>query len=170
MLDKGTLVIYGGEGVCRIDDIICQSFGIQKEQKEYYVLVPIRNSLSKFYVPLDNEKLTSRLLNLLKYDEIVDLINDTEALDWIDDNKQRGKLYKEIFSSYDRKTVFSLAKLLYKAKNGEIPNVKKLYVLDEDAIRKVTQILYAELSYSLDVSSEDVLAVASGKIQLKRKN
>lgn len=170
MFDKGSLIVYGGEGVCRIDDIICQSFGGQQQEKQYYVLVPVRSASSKLYVPVDNEKLTSRIMTLLDFEEIKSLIDECEPFEWISDNKQRGKLYKEIFASYDRKAIFSLAKLLESAKSGEIECVKKLYVLDDDAIRRVSQILYAELSYSVELSPDEVLPIVAGKIELKKKN
>lgn len=170
MFDKGLLVVYGVEGVCRIGDIESRAFPGSADKKDYYVMIPIHNASSKLYVPVDNEKLTSKIKQLLTYDEIIGLIEKcSKNNEWISDNKLRSKYYKEVLNIYDREKIFSLARVLYLAKCGKIPNVKKLYVMDEDVLRKTAQILYSEISYVVDLEQEDVLPFIAGEMTCKRK-
>ena len=171
MLKIGSLVVYGVEGVCQVSDIISQSFAGSSEMKDYYVMVPVHNSSSKLYVPVDNEKLTSKIMELLSYDEIVELIEKcSDCNEWIADNKLRSKYYKEVLNSYDREKIFALARVLYLAKCGKIPGVKKLYVMDEDILRKTSQILYSEFSYVVELTQDDVLPFIAGEISCRRKD
>ena len=170
MLEIGALVVYGVEGVCQVSEIISQSFAGSDEMKDYYVMVPVHNSASKLYVPVDNERLTSKIMELLTYDQIIDLIDRCSSYnEWIADNKARSRYYKEVLSSYDREKIFALARILYLAKCGKIPEVKKLYVMDEEILRRTSQILYSEISYVVDLSFEDVLPFIAGEIVCKKK-
>ncbi|MBQ7353018.1 MAG: CarD family transcriptional regulator [Clostridia bacterium] len=170
MLKIGSLVIYGVEGVCQISEIVSQSFAGSSEKKDYYVMIPVHNSSSKLYVPVDNEKLASKIKQLLTYDEIIELIEKcSKNNEWIADNKLRSKYYKEVMASYDREKIFSLARILYLAKSGKIPEVKKLYVMDEDVLRKTSHILYSEFSYVVELEYENVLPFIAGEIVCKRK-
>lgn len=170
MLEIGGLIVYGVEGVCQVSEIISRSFAGSDDKKDYYVMVPVHNPASKLYVPVDNEKLLSKIMELLTYEQVIDLIKKSLGYnEWIADNKARSRYYKEVLSSYDREKIFALARILYLAKCGKLPEVKKLYVMDEDILRKTSQILYSEISYVVDVSQEDVLPFIAGEIDCKRK-
>lgn len=168
MYKIGDFVVYGIEGVCIINDIVTKSFG-SLDNAQYYVLVPATNKGSTFYVPVDNQLLTSKMMKLLDYDDILDLISNTKALEWENNNKLRAKQYKEVFSSYNREGLFSLAKLLHLAKSGKIPSVKKLYAMDDEIIRRISQLLYLEFAYSVDIEIDQVLPFVAGEIQCSRK-
>ena len=61
MLEKGDLVIYGAEGICRVLDINTQSFQEMNNTKVYYILEPLENQSGKLFVPVDNETLCKRI-------------------------------------------------------------------------------------------------------------
>ena len=58
---KGETVVYGGSGVCEIDDIKDVRFYHERPQK-YYILKPLFvNQAQVVYVPFNNEKLTAKI-------------------------------------------------------------------------------------------------------------
>lgn len=165
MLKIGMLVVYGSEGVCEIVDIQSQSFSRISTKREYYVLNPKVNSGAKIYVPLDNELLCKRIKPLLTYNELTSLIADKSLnLEWINDNKQRSKYYKDLFSTYERKSIFATARMIYEIKSGKNAEISRLYSIDEDALKKITQMIYSEISYIVDISEEQVLPLICGEI------
>ncbi len=169
MLKAGAIIIYGAEGVCKVTDVKKMSF-CGGEEKDYYVIVPIQNQGSRLYVPLDNEHLTSKIMKLLSYEEIIELINtDTEKIEWLPDSKARSKYYKEILNSFDRKKIFALAKMLYNAKLGKIDGITKIYTVDEDILKKTSQFLYTEFSYVANITPDEVLPFICGEIVCKKK-
>ncbi|MBQ7760693.1 MAG: CarD family transcriptional regulator [Clostridia bacterium] len=171
MYKIGDMVIYGTDGVCLVEDIIEKSFGDSVSTNKYYVLVPKGNKGSKFYVPVDNPVLTSRIMKLLSYSEVLDLINSLDSsIEWIDNNKLRARYYKDTMSSYSREAIFQLAKQLHYARVGKIESVKKLYTMDEDMIRKISQLLYEEFAYVADITTDQVLPFIAGEIICPEKS
>ncbi|MBR2714935.1 MAG: CarD family transcriptional regulator, partial [Ruminococcus sp.] len=59
MFAVGDTVIYGSVGVCKISDITENK--LTGVVRKYYVLKQIDSYESVIYVPVDNEKLTSRM-------------------------------------------------------------------------------------------------------------
>ena len=59
----GQNVIYGTNGLCRVEDIKEMSFIAGETKKAYYILEPLRTKASTIYVPLKNEKLVSKMGN-----------------------------------------------------------------------------------------------------------
>ena len=101
MLEIGGLIVYGVEGVCQVSEIISRSFAGNDEKKDYYVMVPVHNPASKLYVPVDNEKLLSKIMGLLTYEQVVDLIKKSLGYnEWIADNKARSRYYKDTKIKY----------------------------------------------------------------------
>ena len=49
MYKKGDTVLYVSEGVCKITDITEKKFG--DDSIEYYILTPVFNNRSTFFVP-----------------------------------------------------------------------------------------------------------------------
>ena len=170
MFKVGSVVIYGTEGGCKITEVTKITFGNISETKDYYILVPISNPNHKIYVPTDSEYLVAKMQKLMTYSEIKRLVEDnSEEIEWINDNKTRNKRFKEIISSYDRRKIFMLAKLIYKAKNCKLENVKKLYSSDEEILKKLVRIIYAELSYVVSLEEDDVLSFINGEADFPEK-
>ena len=169
MFEIGTLVIYGSEGVCKILDVELKAFFNSNELKEYYVLEPQDNKQSKLFVPVDGENVHKKMQPMLSYEEIVELINDDTEIEWIVDNKQRSKYYTEVFKKYDRRMIIALARCLYGIKNGKLLNIKRLFSIDEEMLKKITQALFIEFSYVMKIEQEQVLPFINKEIMIDKK-
>lgn len=51
MLETNTFVVYGANGICRVDGIREEAFNGKKQ--EYFVLKPINSEGATIYVPTD---------------------------------------------------------------------------------------------------------------------
>ncbi|MEE1353694.1 MAG: CarD family transcriptional regulator [Acutalibacteraceae bacterium] len=157
MLEVNSYVMYGGNGVCLVADRRKEKFAGQ--WKEYYILKPVNNEDSTLYVPTDNEKLLSKMKDVLSYDEIMDIIHSLpkENIDWVEDNKEREAMYDEIFSSGDRRELLLLVKSLYKHKQERKAEGKKLWTIDENAMKRAEKLVYEEFATVLNIEAEEVV-------------
>ena len=85
MFSVGQTVLYGANGVCRIEEITTRRVG--SSEMEYYVLKPVRSDCSTVFVPTGNETLVSRMRFVKSADEVRAILDDrTFSIDWIDNN------------------------------------------------------------------------------------
>lgn len=169
MYTVGSLVIYGSEGVCRIGEIQENRFGDMQSSRLYYVLSPVSANGTKIYVPCDNKLLVSKMKKVMSKEEIKRFINeDVPEIEWIEDNRQRNKAYKDILQTYDRKQILSLCKLLYTIKSGQ-GTTKRLYASDEEIYKKAIKILHSEFSSALNIELEEVMPFVLGELDCVEK-
>lgn len=157
MLELNTYVMYGDNGVCLVADKRREKFG--GLYKEYYILKPVNNEGSTFYVPSDNDDLIDKMQQVLTYDEIMDIIHslpDDSAV-WIEDNKKRESRYKEIFERGDRHELLILIKAIYEHKKQRKAEGKKLWTLDENAMKHAEKLVYEEFGTVLNIPPDEVL-------------
>lgn len=160
MFNVNDMVIYGTDGVCRITDITVKSFA--DTSAEYYVLQPVRKKgQSTVFVPVHNEKLTSKMQYILSTDEIRELINSMpdEDLLWLDDENARKLQYKEILSTGDRQSLIRLIKTLYLHQQKLQANGKKLHASDDRFFKEAEKMLYNEFAHVLNIKPDQVLEV-----------
>ena len=69
----GDLVVYGIHGVCRIAELQVQV--VNRKKVEYFVLEPLSQAGSKYFVPSQNEIAVSKLRPILSKTEIESLLN-----------------------------------------------------------------------------------------------
>lgn len=157
MLEKNSYVMYGDNGVCLVADRRKEKFGGQ--WREYYILKPVNNEESTLYVPTDNEKLLSKMRDVLSYDQIMEIIHSLpkDNLAWIEDNKEREAMYNEVFDSGDRRELLLLVKSLYQHKQQRKAEGKKLWTIDENAMKHAEKLVYEEFATVLKIKPEEVV-------------
>ena len=102
-------------------------------------------------------------------EEIIKMIKSSDELpEWIDDNRQRNKAFKEILNTYDRKQILCLAKLLCIVKE-EKSDKRKLYSSDEELLKKILKILHSEFSIVFEISLEEISQFIFGKIDCPKR-
>lgn len=170
MFKIGDFIVYGCDGVFEIVGIESKCFAGMNQENDYYILKSKENNNNKLFVPTNNEILCSKIKKILKYEEISALIkkNDT-IVNWISDNKLRSKYYKEVINSYDREAMVALVKYLYEIKNNKQGLTKRLYSIDEDALKKMSFALFSELSHIIKILPEQVIPLICGEIDYIEK-
>ena len=163
------VVVYGCEGICKIAEITEMSFGSDDKKSQYYILTPISSKGAKVFVPCDNEMLVSKMQNVLSAKDIEEMISSVDELpEWISDNRNRNKAFKEILQTYDRKKILSLAKLLCIVKKEKDPQ-RRMLASDEEILKKVIRILHAEFSMALKIEIDQVVPYIFKEIKCEQK-
>ena len=150
-------ILYLGTGICHIDDIRTENFGT--EPKEYFVMHAINDPKSVIFVPVDSERLTSCMLELLSPDEINELIAKAEnhELEWIPDNKQRMTRFSEIIASGNRLDILLVFKSLSLMKKAFEERKKKFYATDDRILIGASKVIVEEFSFVLGIDHNEVI-------------
>lgn len=165
MYKIGDTVIYKGEGVCTVADIVVKVF--REKEMEYYVLKPVYKENSEVFVPKNNTELTSKMRQVLTRQEIISLIKSMpdESDIWIDDENQRKSYYKQLIANGDRTELIRLIKTLFNYKEKQKNAGRKLHTTDEKFLKDAEKILYDEFAYVLNISQKEVIPFIAGELE-----
>lgn len=157
MYNINDIVVYSPCGVCRIAEISIRDFS--GEPIEYYVLNPVSDNKNTYYVPTQNDTLTSQMRRVLTREEIDELIRimPDENYIWIEDENQRKDEYRKILRNGDRRELIKLIKTLYIHQQSRLEQKKKLRSADEHFLKDAENMLYDEFAYVLGISKSEVL-------------
>lgn len=157
MYNVNDAVMYSTYGVCVITAIEERDFS--GESVEYYILRPVSDSKSTYYVPTSNSALKNKMRNVCTENEVNNLIGtmSDENCIWIDNDFRRKEEYRKIIDNGDRKELVRLIKTLYT--KGEELSIqhRKLRSADEKFLRDAENMLYDEFAYALNIPREDVI-------------
>lgn len=151
----GDIILYGAQGICKIDCIQTKQIG--KQKADYYVLKPIYNDNTAVFVPVDNELLTAKMQNVLTKSQAEELAAKAADIDIVEakDETQKRELYKAILSSSDREKLIALIKTIRLERDARRQNNKKLNINDEQTLRKAELLLYNELAFVYGVEPDE---------------
>jgi len=156
MFEIGDYIIYGSQGVCKVENIGPMNMGGIKTERLYYTLLPIYISGSKVYTPIDNEKVILRAV--ISKDEAMQLLKEIPKLEQIDvtDEKSREQLYKDALASCDCRELVKIIKTLYLRKKERLEDGKKVTAVDERYFKMAEDSLYGELAIALGMERDEV--------------
>lgn len=155
---KGETVVYGGSGVCEIDDIKDVRFYHERPQK-YYILKPLFvNQAQVVYVPFNNEKLTSKIKPVITKKEALDLIHGiTEcSVEWVEDRNARKELFNGLMSSGDRKDIVDVISTITARRKMLEDEGKSLNQQDEKILTDATRRMNAEFAVALGMDPKEI--------------
>ncbi len=157
MYKIGELFVYGVNGTCKIADIKTQNFS--KNEKTYYILVPVFDLKETIFVPADNEKLVSKMKRILspaEMNRLIKTIPEKETI-WIENVNLRREEYKKIISRANRDELISLIKTLSERREELKQTGKNLSVCDEKLLKRAQGILHSEIAAVLQIPLNDVI-------------
>lgn len=154
MFKTGDFVVNANNGICEINEIT--TMNMSGQDKEYYVLVPIQEKTAKVFVPVDIAEKRIRLAMSEK--EAWDLINGIAAVDeaYVENEKEREKIYKDAIASRDPGRLISIIKTLYLRKQKRLEEGKKNTAVDERYFKLAENNLHSELAFSLGVDKAEI--------------
>ena len=157
MYQIGDIVVYGTEGIAEIGGEIEREFGGQK--MKYFVLHPIEKKTETVYVPIGNEKAMSKMRGILTKEEAETLISNLpqERPAWIKNDRERQKVYRDTLLFGSSQEVLTMARALHLHQIEQLARGKKLHAADERFMRDAEKMIFAELSYALGITQEEVL-------------
>lgn len=156
MFQLGDRVVYGIHGVCSIIDI--EQRIVNRSKVEYYVLNPLDQPDTRFYIPVHNQVAVAKLRPVLTREELDALLRSGEADQnaWISDENQRKQRYRELIGSGDRAALICMVRTLYKHKMDQIASGRKFHLCDENFMRDAEKLLSSEFSLVLGIPQNEV--------------
>lgn len=155
MFEVGDYLIYGLNGVCRVEAVGTMEMSGMPKDRLYYTLIPVYQSGCRLFTPVDNVKTVIRPLvsreEALAY---IDRMPEAETI-WIPDEKRRETLYKEVVRKCDPAEWIRIIKTLFLRKKARIQAGKKVTFGDEKYLRIAEENLYGEFAMALDMTKEE---------------
>lgn len=156
MFQTGDYVVYGSNGVCKVEAVGKLDGMLTDGKRLYYTLVPVYDKGGKVFTPVDNEKVIIRPV-ISKEDASywIDHMEDLGGIE-IKDERRKETMYKEILNRCDYKEWIRMIKTLYDRKQDRLTRGKKATASDERFFHLVESNLFGELSVSLGIKREEV--------------
>lgn len=148
--------MYGIHGVCTI--VGTQMRSVDRKKVEYFILEPLDQPGSRFYVPTQNQAALSKLRKLLSQQELKDLLHSQQVRQdvWIPDENQRKQRYRELITGADRAALLCMIRSLHQHKKEQIAAGRKFHLCDENFLRDAQKLLSSEFSVVLGIAPEAV--------------
>ena len=146
VMQIGTFVHYSTKGICQVREIETMKFS--SETKDYYVLVPVFDRNSKYYVPTDYDPQRIKI----RY------AKTCQPYEWVSNVHERKAKTEEILHSSDHKRILRLIKTLRCHEEHQKQIGKKMYLSDAKALRSALHIISDEFAF---VRGEDPKTVAA---------
>ena len=154
----GEYVVYGSNGICRINDIRDMTLSPIIGERNYYVLEQINAKLSTIYVATDNETLCAKMRYVLSEKEILDILHGAKenSIGWIEDRKSRSQAFYDILHGGSHEDRLLMIRCIYIKGRELSENHKKLSDSDAAILRSAEKTVREEFAFALDIEPEEV--------------
>lgn len=152
----GEQVVYAGHGVCRILELEYKM--IDRKKIEYYVLQPLSNPETRFFVPTQNQIAVAKMQPIVtkeEIDKLLEAVSEAES-SWIDDENRRKQRYRELLTGGDRAALICMMRAAYQHKLGQLSAGRKFHLCDESFLRDAERLLNSEFGLVLNVDEQGV--------------
>jgi len=166
MFAVGDYIIYGNNGVCKVETIGLIDY-VSSNGRLYYTLTPIYTKGSKVFTPIDNDKVIMR--PIITKEEAMKLVDDITIIDvlWIQDERKREECYKQSLKTCDCRELIKIIKELYLRKQSRIAEGKKVTSSDERYMSLGEESLYGELALALRIERTEVKDYLTERVNQK---
>ena len=169
--EVGQYVVYGTNGICIVDSIELMSFTAGAPKETYYVLRQNKHSETRFFVPLKNEALVSKMREPMRREDIEDILMglSDEDVKWLNDRRARGDYFKSILSEGVSGHLLSMITCIYEKKRELAKHGKKLSVTDTTTLRSAEKLVEEEFAWALDMDPQDIPAFIRKRLHIQEE-
>lgn len=156
MYQIGQQVLYGAHGICTIQSVETLRFG--KTKAEYYVLKPLSQPDSKYYIPVNNASAVEKLRPLMTKEEILAMLHSPEARQkvWVEDENLRKQKYRELLADGDRSQMLNMIYCLHRHRREQKAAGRKFHQCDEGFLKDAERLMNGEFAYILGIEPGQV--------------
>ncbi len=156
MFAVGEYIIYGTNGICRVEQI-CPSPYDTADPRTYYLLIPLHNPMSStIYTPVDNERVPMRsLMTEAQIDALISAMPEIEELS-VPVEKQRRDIYRATIGSLRPEGYVSVIKTVHRRREELSAARKHFPVSDLEYGRLAKHLLYSECAHVLGLCEESM--------------
>lgn len=156
MFSVNDYVLYGSEGVCKVDSIGTPAISGLDDQKQYYTLLPVYKS-GKIYTPVDSSILMRSVITKQAAQKLVDKIPHINAeLDVPKDAKLAMSFYKNLIRTYECENLIMIIKHVFEKQRAFIELRKNIPAVDLKYMKIAQDMLYGELGFALELDPKEV--------------
>lgn len=156
MFAVGEYIVYGTNGICRVEEI-CSSPFDATDTRPYYLLVPLNNPMSStIYTPANNERVPMRgLMTREEIEALISCMADVEEL-VVPVEKQRRELYRTTIATLAPKGYVSVIKTVQRRRAQLAAAHKHFPVTDMEYGRLAKHLLYSEIALVLGMEENSM--------------
>ena len=156
--DIGEYVSYGINGMCNIEDIRPMQLSQCVEKMMYYILRPESNPKSTIFVPVNNQKLVSKMRELMTKDEINAMLvrMKDRTLEWEKDVRFRTESFHEILNNGVNQDLILMIRCLHRKRQELVQLGKKLPARDSNTLKTAERLVEEEFAHVLHIKCEEV--------------
>lgn len=162
MFEIGEFIIYGVNGICRVEGIGPSPYD-KTDTREYYLLIPVSTSTSSIYTPVDNDKVPMRrLMTTQEIDHLAARIPEIELLS-VPVEKQRREIYRAVLGSLEPEGYVQIIKTVGQRRAALAAARKHFPMTDLEYGRLARHLLCSECAHVLGVSEKEAELYVLGK-------
>ena len=165
MYKEGDLIIYGGDGVCKVVSIGPAPFSSLDQTKLYYTLAPLYRS-GTVYAPTD---VSVTMRPILTEEEALALIRRIPSMEpeqlSFSGSREAQQGYKAMLQTYDIENLVKLIRIIY-TKNAQAIASKRSYShVEERFLKRAQELLHGELAAALHIPVGEVAAFITNTVK-----
>lgn len=156
MFAAGDLVVYGGEGVCRVESVGTPDTSGYDKTKEYYTLAPLYRS-GQVMTPVDTRVLMRPVMTAAEAAGFLAALPQLppEAPEGPGQRAAKDH-YHAVVTSYDCGRMAAMIKYACRRRRWARQHNRKISQLDERYLRRAEDQLYGELAVALGIDRQEV--------------
>ncbi len=156
MYQAGQQVVYSAHGVCSILGI--EDRTVDRKKISYYVLQPIEQLDSRYYVPTHNENALAKMRPLMDKQSLLELLSSGDLCtdNWIPDENHRKQYYRQLISSLDIQAMIRMIHTLRHQKQQLMQAGRKFHQCDDNFLRDAQRLIQKELVLVLGIRADEV--------------
>lgn len=165
MFQVGELIIYDGEGVCRVEAIGLPDIPDINRNRIYYTLKPLYRE-GRVYIPVDTNMFMRPVISRGEAHELIRQIPDIEP-DLCNTSNLRAlsNHYEEFLRTHDCADLVQLIRTVRVKGKSAAANKKKLGQIDTRYMKRAEELLHGELAVAIGIPKEDVKTYIAKKIR-----
>ena len=156
MYQIGELIVYGGEGVCRVEAVGPLDMRGAKKDVAYYTLVPMYRG-GKIFAPVDGPVFTRPVMTREEAEDFVAHIPEVPVEVYENSNPRLlTEHYQTYLKSYNCTDLVCLIRAVYAKEQTVAEKGRHLGQVDERSMKRAKEMLHGELAVALDIPVDEV--------------
>ena len=156
MFSVNEYVIYGSEGVCKVESIGHPDITGLDKSREYYTLSPVYRS-GKIYTPTDSTIIMRKVITKNQAQELIGGIKDISSdLDVPKDAKLANVFYRDMVRSYECPNLIKVIKHVFKKQRECAEAKRNVPAVDMKFFKLAEEMLYSEFGFVLGIDPKEV--------------
>lgn len=157
MYQIGDYLVYGSEGVCRVEDIGSPKLTGVSRDKLYYTLAPCGGG-GVIYTPVDTAVHMRKPMEAAALEELLAQLPELPVCKDIPrEPRLIAACYQEILRTHDCGRILQLYKTLYTKQRALMINRKGLNATDQRYWKQAEDLLCSEIGFVLDMDRPQVI-------------